>query len=81
MDIFGAVRGYYNQILTEAAFDLNVCVRDQGQDEVVKKMTSALRRYHEASECLKTLDQLEENFKSTNAPQPQSPPPEAVNEN
>ena len=81
MDIFGAVRGYYNQILTEAAFDLNVCVRDQGKDEAVKNMVSALRRYREANECLRTLDQLEENYNGTNEPQPQSPPAEAVNEN
>lgn len=81
MDVFGAVRGYYNQILTEAAFDLNVCVRDQGKDEVVKNMASALRRYHEASECLTTLDQLEQNYKGANEQQPQSPSAEAVNEN
>lgn len=81
MDIFGAVRGWYNQILTEAAFDLNVCVRDQGNDEAVKKMVSALRRYREANECLRTLDQLEENYKGANEQQPQSPPAEAVNEN
>ena len=63
MDIFGAVKGWYNQILTEAAFDINVCVQDQGKADSVKNMISAVRRYHDASECLKLVDVLEQNYK------------------
>lgn len=64
MDIFGAVRGWYNQILTEAAFDVNVCVQAQNSDECLKKMVSAVQRYRDASESLKVIDQLEEAYKS-----------------
>lgn len=63
MDIFGAARGWYNQILTEAAFDVNVCVQSQDSDECLKKMVNAVRRYRESSDSLKVIDQLEEAYK------------------
>lgn len=64
MDIFGATRGWYNNMLTEAAFDINVCVQNQVAESCLSSMIKAVRRYNEASECLKLIDHLEQNYKS-----------------
>lgn len=80
MDIFGAVRSWYTQVLTEAAFDINVCVQDQSKEDCLKNMVSAIRRYSDANECLKVVDALERNYKGDPNQSVQAEPEQSVNE-
>ena len=65
MDLFGVTRSHYIAQKDEASFDMNVLANNQTDEDALRKMVGALRRFNEASQALSLLDALESHYKGT----------------
>ena len=63
MDLFGVTRSHYIAQKDEASFDMNVLANNQTDEDALRKMVGALRRFNEASQALSLLDALESHYK------------------
>ena len=63
MDLFGVTRSHYIAQKDEASFDMNVLANNQSDEDAIRKMVGALRRFNEASQALNLLDALESHYK------------------
>lgn len=82
MDLFGVTRSHYIAQKDEASFDMNVLANNQTDEDALRKMVGALRRFNEASQALNLLDALESHYKGAGLEQqPQQPETTEKNEN
>lgn len=65
MDIFQALRSKYKANIDKAAFDMNMCVQRQMDENSLDDMDNAIYNYAISVNCLGVLDQLEKSYKNS----------------
>tara|TARA_A100001201_G_scaffold58850_1_gene56505 strand:+ start:216 stop:464 length:249 start_codon:yes stop_codon:yes gene_type:complete len=66
MDIVGAVESKFKTALDEAAFDINITVKSQEQENSVSRLYEAVRKYQNARQCLQLCQEIRTHLQGSN---------------
>jgi len=58
MNVLDAVESKFKSILDKAAYDINVCVKDQSRDDNFEKMMKAIERFDYARSKIEVVRNL-----------------------